>query len=67
MSPWAPDAWRGGASSGSGAAVVVGLVPFALGFETWGSILSPAANCGITGRRAPGQSPVGLTFPPLFS
>jgi aspartyl-tRNA(Asn)/glutamyl-tRNA(Gln) amidotransferase subunit A len=51
MSPWAPDAWSGGSSSGSGSAVAAGLVPFALGSETWGSILSPAANCGITGLR----------------
>lgn len=51
ISPWAPDAWSGGSSSGSGSAVAAGLVPFALGSETWGSILSPAANCGITGLR----------------
>ncbi len=51
MSPWADDAWSGGSSSGSGSAVGAGLVPFALGSETWGSILSPAANCGVTGLR----------------
>ncbi len=51
ISPWAPDAWSGGSSSGSGSAVAAGLVPFALGSETWGSILSPAANCGVTGLR----------------
>jgi aspartyl-tRNA(Asn)/glutamyl-tRNA(Gln) amidotransferase subunit A len=50
VSPWG-DAWSGGSSSGSGAAVGAGLVPFAIGSETWGSILSPAANCGVTGLR----------------
>jgi aspartyl-tRNA(Asn)/glutamyl-tRNA(Gln) amidotransferase subunit A len=51
ISPWGADAWSGGSSSGSGAAVAAGLVPFAIGSETWGSILSPAANCGISGLR----------------
>ena len=51
ISPWNPGAWSGGSSSGSGSAVAAGLVPFAIGSETWGSILSPAANCGITGLR----------------
>jgi Asp-tRNA(Asn)/Glu-tRNA(Gln) amidotransferase A subunit family amidase len=50
-SPWADDAWSGGSSSGSASAVSAGLVPFALGSETWGSIVSPAANCGVTGLR----------------
>jgi aspartyl-tRNA(Asn)/glutamyl-tRNA(Gln) amidotransferase subunit A len=51
ISPWGADAWSGGSSSGSGSAVAAGLVPFAIGSETWGSILSPAANCGVTGLR----------------
>ncbi len=51
ISPWGPDAWSGGSSSGSGSAVAAGLVPFAIGSETWGSILSPAANCGVSGLR----------------
>jgi aspartyl-tRNA(Asn)/glutamyl-tRNA(Gln) amidotransferase subunit A len=49
--PWSRDAWSGGSSSGSGAAVSAGLIPFAIGSETWGSILSPSGNCGITGLR----------------
>jgi aspartyl-tRNA(Asn)/glutamyl-tRNA(Gln) amidotransferase subunit A len=51
ISPWGADAWSGGSSSGSGSAVAAGLVPFAIGSETWGSILSPAANCGVSGLR----------------
>jgi aspartyl-tRNA(Asn)/glutamyl-tRNA(Gln) amidotransferase subunit A len=51
ISPWGRDAWSGGSSSGSGSAVAAGLVPFAIGSETWGSILSPAANCGVCGLR----------------
>jgi aspartyl-tRNA(Asn)/glutamyl-tRNA(Gln) amidotransferase subunit A len=51
ISPWGAGAWSGGSSSGSGSAVAAGLVPFAIGSETWGSILSPAANCGVSGLR----------------
>ncbi|MBV9304897.1 MAG: hypothetical protein JOZ45_02080, partial [Acidobacteriaceae bacterium] len=43
--------WSGGSSSGSGAAVAAGLVPYALGSETSGSILTPACYCGVTGLR----------------
>ena len=49
--PWNTDYWSGGSSSGSGSAVAAGLVPFALGSETSGSILTPAAYCGVTGLR----------------
>ncbi|HEU0113440.1 MAG TPA: amidase [Thermomicrobiales bacterium] len=49
--PWNRDAWAGGSSSGSGAAVAAGLVPFAIGSETWGSITVPAAFCGVSGLR----------------
>ena len=49
--PWNPERWTGGSSSGSGAAVSAGLVPFAIGSETWGSILSPSNNCGLSGLR----------------
>ena len=51
INPWNPGAWSGGSSSGSGAAVASGLVPFAIGSETWGSILSPAGYCGLAGLR----------------
>jgi aspartyl-tRNA(Asn)/glutamyl-tRNA(Gln) amidotransferase subunit A len=50
-SPWDPARWSGGSSSGSGSAVGAGLVPFAIGSETWGSIQFPAAFCGVSGLR----------------
>jgi aspartyl-tRNA(Asn)/glutamyl-tRNA(Gln) amidotransferase subunit A len=50
-SPWDVTRWSGGSSSGSGSAVGAGLVPFAIGSETWGSIQFPAAFCGVTGLR----------------
>ena len=49
--PWDRSRWSGGSSSGSAAATSAGLVPFALGSETSGSILTPAAFCGVTGLR----------------
>ena len=49
--PWNLDTWSGGSSSGSGAAVSGGLVPFAIGSETLGSILGPANHCGVAGLR----------------
>jgi aspartyl-tRNA(Asn)/glutamyl-tRNA(Gln) amidotransferase subunit A len=48
---WNRDCWAGGSSSGSGAAVAAGLVPFAIGTETWGSIHCPSAFNGVTGLR----------------
>jgi len=50
-SPWNSGFWSGGSSSGPGAAVAAGLVPFAIGSETSGSILTPSAFCGVTGLR----------------
>jgi aspartyl-tRNA(Asn)/glutamyl-tRNA(Gln) amidotransferase subunit A len=49
--PWDPERWTGGSSSGSGASVASALVGFAIGTETWGSILCPSAFCGVTGLR----------------
>ena len=49
--PWNTERWSGGSSSGSGAAVAAGLVPWAIGSETSGSIGTPAAFCGVTGIR----------------
>ena len=49
--PWDLTRWAGGSSSGSGAAVAAGLVGFAIGSETWGSIVTPSAFCGTTGLR----------------
>lgn len=49
--PWNREFWSGGSSSGPGAAVAAGLVPFAIGSETSGSILTPSAFCGVTGLR----------------
>lgn len=49
--PWNTDYWSGGSSSGPGSAVAAGLVAFAIGSETSGSIITPAAFCGVTGLR----------------
>jgi aspartyl-tRNA(Asn)/glutamyl-tRNA(Gln) amidotransferase subunit A len=51
MNAWDKSAWAGGSSSGSGASVGAGAVPFAIGTETWGSITVPAAYNGIAGLR----------------
>jgi Asp-tRNA(Asn)/Glu-tRNA(Gln) amidotransferase A subunit family amidase len=49
--PWDTKCWTGGSSSGSTAIVAAGLAAFALGTETWGSIICPAAFCGVSGLR----------------
>ncbi len=47
--PWNPEHTPGGSSSGSAAAVGAGLAPLALGTQTIGSIIRPAAFCGAVG------------------
>jgi aspartyl-tRNA(Asn)/glutamyl-tRNA(Gln) amidotransferase subunit A len=49
--PWNTSRWTCGSSSGSGAIVAAGLAGFAIGTETWGSIVCPAAFCGVSGLR----------------
>lgn len=49
--PWNLDQGSSGSSAGSAAATVAGLVAFAVGSETLGSIVSPATRCGATGLR----------------
>ena len=51
LNPWDRTRWSGGSSSGPGAAVAAGLVPFAIGSETSGSIVTPASYCGVTALR----------------
>jgi amidase len=47
--PWNPDHTPGGSSSGSAAAVAAGFVPVAIGTQTLGSVIRPAAFCGVVG------------------
>lgn len=49
--PWNPDYWSGGSSSGPGAATAAALVAFSIGSETSGSIITPAAFSGVSGLR----------------
>ncbi|MGE5497083.1 MAG: amidase [Syntrophothermus sp.] len=49
--PWNYDQGSSGSSAGSASAVSAGLVPFAIGTETWGSIVSPSTVCGTSGLR----------------
>jgi aspartyl-tRNA(Asn)/glutamyl-tRNA(Gln) amidotransferase subunit A len=51
LNPWDRTRWSGGSSSGSAAAVAAGLLTFAIGSETSGSILTPASYCGVTALR----------------
>ena len=51
LNPWDRSRWSGGSSSGPGSAVAAGLVTYAIGSETSGSILTPSAFCGVTGLR----------------
>ena len=49
--PWNLEQGSSGSSAGPASAVAAGLVPFAIGTETWGSIVSPSTRCGVTGLR----------------
>jgi aspartyl-tRNA(Asn)/glutamyl-tRNA(Gln) amidotransferase subunit A len=51
LNPWDRSRWSGGSSSGPGSAVAAGLVTYAIGSETSGSILTPSAFCSVTGLR----------------
>jgi aspartyl-tRNA(Asn)/glutamyl-tRNA(Gln) amidotransferase subunit A len=51
LNPWNTKHWAGGSSSGSGVIAASGLAAFAIGTETWGSILCPSSFCGVTGLR----------------
>jgi Asp-tRNA(Asn)/Glu-tRNA(Gln) amidotransferase A subunit family amidase len=49
--PWNVEQGSSGSSAGSASATAAGLVAFAIGTETWGSIVSPSTRCGATGLR----------------
>lgn len=49
--PWNLNTGSSGSSAGSASATAAGLLPFAIGTETWGSIVSPSHTCGVTGLR----------------
>ena len=49
--PWNTNFWSGGSSTGPGAATAAGMVAFSIGSETSGSIITPAAFCGVSGLR----------------
>jgi Asp-tRNA(Asn)/Glu-tRNA(Gln) amidotransferase A subunit family amidase len=49
--PWNLEEGSSGSSAGSASAVSAGLVAFAIGTETWGSIVSPSTRCGDSGLR----------------
>jgi len=51
MNPWLLEEGSSGSSAGPGAATAAGLVGFAIGSETGGSIIGPSMRCGITGLR----------------
>jgi Asp-tRNA(Asn)/Glu-tRNA(Gln) amidotransferase A subunit family amidase len=61
--PWNPAHTPGGSSSGSAAAVAAGCVPLALGTQTNGSVIRPAAFCGVVGfKPTSGLLPYGGTL-----
>jgi len=49
--PWNLEQGSSGSSAGPASATAAGLVGFSIGTETWGSIVSPATRCGVTGLR----------------
>jgi Asp-tRNA(Asn)/Glu-tRNA(Gln) amidotransferase A subunit family amidase len=49
--PWDTSKGSSGSSAGSASAVSAGLIPFSIGTETYGSIISPSTVCGVTGLR----------------
>jgi Asp-tRNA(Asn)/Glu-tRNA(Gln) amidotransferase A subunit family amidase len=51
LNPWNLKEGSSGSSAGSASATAAGLLPFAIGTETWGSIVSPSTRCGTTGLR----------------
>jgi Asp-tRNA(Asn)/Glu-tRNA(Gln) amidotransferase A subunit family amidase len=51
LNPWNLNEGSSGSSAGSASATAAGLLPFAIGTETWGSIVSPSTRCGTTGLR----------------
>jgi aspartyl-tRNA(Asn)/glutamyl-tRNA(Gln) amidotransferase subunit A len=66
--PWNPGHTPGGSSSGSGAAVGARMVPLALGTQTAGSVLRPAAYCGVVGVKGThGLVPVDGVIPLAWS
>ena len=66
--PWNLEHTPGGSSAGSGAAVAAQMVPVALGTQTVGSILRPAAYCGVVGFKAThGLTPADAVIPLAWS
>jgi aspartyl-tRNA(Asn)/glutamyl-tRNA(Gln) amidotransferase subunit A len=66
--PWNVEHTPGGSSAGSGAAVAARMVPMALGTQTVGSVLRPAAYCGVVGFKAThGLTPAEDVIPLAWS